>query len=285
MRFTIAHRTLYRYPAPVHESHTILHLQPRSDLTQYCTRFSVDVRPRAQIFAYADRFANDVQHFVVPQEHELLEIVTRSEVATVRGDATAPSPLPRRLIDDDPARDAFYDFLHPSEYVSIDSVLDGLAGRTGTPGPGDDAVAWFWDAAMAVHDALAYDTSATSVHSTIAHALEVGGGVCQDFAHVLIALRRRAGIPARYVSGYVFGGSDVLGAEASHAWCEAYLGPHGWIGLDATNQTWIGDTFVRVAVGRDYADVSPVRGIFRGAGEAALSVDVDMEARAHPQPQ
>jgi transglutaminase-like putative cysteine protease len=102
--------------------------------------------------------------------------------------------------------------------------------------------------------------------------------VCQDFAHLMIAVLRSAGIPARYVSGYIFGGdSRVLGAEASHAWCEAYLPPYGWVGFDPTNERLIDDHFVRVAIGRDYRDVSPVRGVYRGTRRSEMSVNVAMD--------
>jgi transglutaminase-like putative cysteine protease len=102
----------------------------------------------------------------------------------------------------------------------------------------------------------------------------------------MIAALRGAGIPARYVSGYIFGGdSTVLGAEASHAWCEAYLPPYGWVGFDPTNDRLIDDSFVRVAVGRDYGDVSPVRGIYRGGGASEMSVNVAMDLLTGTQQQ
>ncbi len=287
MRYTIFHRTAYRYEGPVHESHTVLHLQPRSDLTQYCTQFSIEVTPRARLFSYADRFGNDVQHFAVLPEHDTLEIVARSYVVTVRGEPRAPAPLPRALIDADPQRAELYDFLHESAYVSFCAALDALADEIGTPGPADDAVAWYARASGAIHRGFVYDTGATAVHTTVDESIRLRRGVCQDYAHVLVALCRRAGIPARYVSGYIHAGGngDVLGAEASHAWCEAYLGPHGWVGIDPTNDTWIGDGFVRIAVGRDYRDVSPVRGVYKGAGESTMSVDVAMSPLRPAEPQ
>jgi transglutaminase-like putative cysteine protease len=111
------------------------------------------------------------------------------------------------------------------------------------------------------------------------------GGVCQDFAHILVALCRFHAIPARYVSGYIFSGqeSGILGAEASHSWCEAYLPPFGWVGYDPTNDTRISDEFVKIAVGRDYRDVSPVRGVYKGAHgglSSELSVNIAVEALA-----
>jgi transglutaminase-like putative cysteine protease len=285
MRFTIAHRTRYRYPVPVHESHTIVHLQPRSDLAQYCTRYELTVSPRARVFSYADRFGNDVQHFGVLPEHDELEIVARSQVVTARGKARAPEPVRRAEVDADPARLDLWDFLHESRYVRFGPGLEALAATAGTPGADDDLVAWFRTASKTIHDAFAYESGTTSVRTTVEESIALRRGVCQDFAHILIALCRRAGVAARYVSGYVHSGGsgDTLGAEASHAWAEAYLGPRGWVGIDPTNDTWIGDHFVRVATGRDYRDVSPVRGVYVGASSSTMSVDVAVDALSPAQ--
>jgi transglutaminase-like putative cysteine protease len=287
VRWTIEHRTTYRYPTPVWESHTVLHLQPRSDLTQYCTRFALEITPRAPLFTYTDRFGNDVQHFSVLPRHDTLEVVARSQVVTARGDVQPPSAMSRRMIDDDPLRDDLYDFLHESIYVKFSPALDAYMSTIGSLGPDDDAAGWFRAAAAAIHRDFIYDGEATSVRTTVEESVTLRRGVCQDFAHVLVALCRRAGIPARYVSGYIHAGgnSEVLGAEASHAWAEAYLGPHGWVGLDPTNDVLIGDAFVRIGVGRDYRDVSPVRGVYKGADSGTLSVGVAMEAVGTPQAQ
>ena len=284
MRFTIAHRTRYRYPMPVHESHTIVHLQPRSDLSQFCTRFELAVTPRARVFSYADRFGNDVQHFAVLPEHDTLEVIARSQVTTARGKARAPAPLRRSVVTADPMLDELYDFLHESRYVRYGPGLDALAQSIGTPGPDDDIVDWFRKASGAINRGFTYESGTTTVYATVEEAIALQRGVCQDFAHVLIALCRRTGIAARYVSGYIHsGGGETLGAEASHAWAEAYLGPHGWIGIDPTNDTWIGDHFVRIATGRDYRDVSPVRGVYVGASSSTMSVDVAVEALSPEQ--
>jgi transglutaminase-like putative cysteine protease len=285
MRYTIAHRTRYYYPVPVHDSHTIVHLQPRSDASQYCTRYELSVSPRTRVFSYADRFGNDVQHFAILPEHAMLEVIARSQVVTARGAPMAPEPLPRNLVDADPQRDELFDFLNGSRYITFGDSLGTFAGQVGTPGPDDDIVGWFEHASHTLHDEFTYDKTTTSVHATVEESVRLRAGVCQDFAHVLIALCRRAGIPARYVSGYIAGGGETLGAEASHAWVEAYLGPRGWIGIDPTNDTWIGDAFVRIATGRDYRDVSPVRGVFTGASSSIMSVDVAVEALSHAQQQ
>jgi transglutaminase-like putative cysteine protease len=286
MRFTIAHRTRYHYPVPVHDSHTIVHLQPRSDINQYCTRFELSVSPRTRVFSYADRFGNDVQHFAILPEHDQLEIVARSQVVTARGDGAPGSGMPRSLIDQDPQRDELWDYLHESRYVTFSPALDDLLAELGIAGPDDDVVQWFERASRLLNREFVYDKTTTSVQATVEESVRLRAGVCQDFAHILIALCRRSGIPARYVSGYIdSGGGEMLGAEASHAWAEAYFGPRGWIGIDPTNDTWIGDQFVRVAAGRDYRDVSPVRGVYTGASSSIMSVDVAVEALSPAQQQ
>jgi transglutaminase-like putative cysteine protease len=174
--------------------------------------------------------------------------------------------------------------LHESRHVRYGPGLDALATTVGTPGPGDDLVEWFRAASKTIHDGFSYEKDTTNVYATVEDAVALRRGVCQDFAHVLIALCRRVGVAARYVSGYIHaGGGETLGAEASHAWAEAYLGPHGWIGIDPTNDTWIGDHFVRIASGRDYRDVSPVRGVYVGASSSTMSVDVAVEALSPAQ--
>jgi len=282
MHYTILHETTYRYPVPVHESFTVVHLKPRSDAGQFCTRYDLQIVPYAKAFSYVDRYGNDVQHFSVLPEHHMLSVVARSAVATARGELTAIASVPLAEVVSHPATPACYDFLRESTYVRLDGALATLAAEIGDPGPRDDAVAWLRTAAHAIKTGFAYDKHATSVRTTVDASIRLRRGVCQDFAHVLVALARRVGIPARYVSGYVRTGSAILGAEASHAWCEAHFGDLGWIGIDPTNDTWVGDDFVKIAVGRDYRDVSPVRGIYKGGGESELEVNVAMEAPPLP---
>ncbi|HTD37563.1 MAG TPA: transglutaminase family protein, partial [Candidatus Limnocylindrales bacterium] len=230
------------------------------------------------------RFGNDVQHFAVLPEHDTLEVIARSQVVTARGRPKAPPPVRRADVDADPALLDLWDFLHESRYVRFGTELDALADAIGTPEPDHDLVAWFRAASKAIHDGFTYETGTTTVRTTVDESIAMRRGVCQDFAHVLIALCRRAGVAARYVSGYVHsGGGETLGAEASHAWAEAYLGPHGWVGIDPTNDTWIGDQFVRIATGRDYRDVSPVRGTYVGASSSTMAVDVAVEALSPAQ--
>jgi transglutaminase-like putative cysteine protease len=285
MEYTIDHQTTYYYPDTVYESYTVLHLQPRSDQTQFCTRYVVDIAPRVKLHGYTDRYGNDVQHFAILPSHDTLSVTTHSSVVTMLTNAPlAPFEATRTLLENDTQLPRLYDFLHESAYVRFTPEIEVFWSELAAPG--DRIGPWCMDVSKHVFETFRYDTDATTVRSTVKEALERRAGVCQDFAHVMIAVLRSAGVPARYVSGYLFrGDSHILGAEASHAWCEAYLPPYGWVGFDPTNNLLINDFFVKVAIGRDYRDVSPVRGIYRGSQHSEMSVNVAMDVLASAQQQ
>jgi len=277
MEYTIQHETSYFYPETVYESYTVLHLQPRSDPNQFCTKYDLQISPSTRVQAYLDRFGNDVQHFAILPRHRSLAITTHSNVVTLLDpEPTEPSEATRALLDADERVERMYDFLHESSYVQFTPELAEFWREL--DGPGEAIGAWCARVSQHIHQAFAYDGEATTVRTTVEGVLRARAGVCQDFAHLMIAVLRSAGIPARYVSGYIFGGdSRVLGAVASHAWCEAYLPPYGWVGFDPTNERLIDDHFVKVALGRDYRDVSPVRGVYRGSRLSEMSVNVAMD--------
>ena len=279
MLCTIDHETAYTYSERVRESYTVCHLQPISDATQYCTGFDLSIEPRVPIFSYRDRFGNEVHHFSYLPKHDVLSICARSSIVTARPSLPdPPGPVHREAVTADPLLPEFYDYLHESAYAAFGPALLDFAAWLGEPG--EDLAAYFIRTGEAIHELFRYDRAATGVHTIVDEAVELRSGVCQDFAHVQVALARLHGIPARYVSGYIHtrSGDDVLGAEASHAWCEAYLPPYGWVGYDPTNARLIDDQFVKIAVGRDYRDVSPVRGVYKGASQGLLSVNVAVEA-------
>jgi transglutaminase-like putative cysteine protease len=280
MEYTIAHQTTYYYADSVDESYTVLHLQPRSDPHQFCTKFVIEVAPQARVHSYADRFGNDVQHFAILPPHDSLSITTRSNVVTMlEREPVLPADATRERLEADSKVERLYEFLHESAFVRFADEVDEFRKHFGTPG--ENVGEWCRSVASRINATFAYDTDATTVRTTVREAFRQRAGVCQDFAHVMIAVLRAAGVPARYVSGYIFRGeSHVLGAEASHAWCEAYLPPYGWVGFDPTNDRLINDHFVKVAIGRDYRDVSPVRGVYRGSKASDMSVNVAMDVLA-----
>ena len=136
----------------------------------------------------------------------------------------------------------------------------------------------------AVYDSFEYESGITEVHSPIEHALRERRGVCQDFAHIITTLARAWGVPTRYVSGYMYhrGNKDRSGADATHAWVESYLPSLGWVGFDPTNNILAGERHVRAAVGRDYSDVPPTRGTYKGVAESELSISVGIEPTQAP---
>jgi len=285
VEYTIEHCTTFDYAEPVYESYTVVHLAPRNDHHQFCTRYVLEVSPRGKVHSYADRFGNDVQHFAILPAHSALSIISRSHVVTVLPhNPPEPVAATRSLLNSDPQVPALYDYLHESAHVRWGPELATFLAELGMPV--EQLGTWCHAVSRHIYRTFVYDTAATTVRSTLAEALERRAGVCQDFAHLMIAALRSAGIPARYASGYIFRGkSHVLGAEASHAWCEAYLPPYGWVGFDPTNDLIVNDYYVKVAIGRDYRDVSPVRGVFRGPNQSEMRVNVAMDVLASAQQQ
>jgi transglutaminase-like putative cysteine protease len=261
MWLTVEHVTRFAYDAPITEAYTELRLKPAHRDGQRCSSFSLVTDPRGTtVDEYVDRFGNVVHHFDVLEAHERLSVTARSEVWTAGGldDHVAPSPLDR------------WDHLAPSRYVPVDDRLNELAASTaGAHDPAHTAVALM----HAVRAAMTYERGSTNVHTTAAEALTDARGVCQDFAHILIGACRARGIPSRYVSGYLYEPGHGADGE-SHAWVDVHLGENGWLSLDPTHDSEQTERHVRVAVGRDYADVPPSRGVYKGTADETLEVAV-----------
>jgi transglutaminase-like putative cysteine protease len=276
VEYSVRHETRYVYPRSVAESFTVVHLQPRTNLRQYCTHYNLDVSPATAIFSYVDRFGNDVQHFSIIPDHDELRIVAESHVVTIpAGRPEFPAGVDIARLESDPATRELDEFRRDSPCVSIDEAVRSTAAAI--EAPDGDLGAYFLAAGRYIFNECIYHPGLTNVHTTVAETLAQKAGVCQDFAHVLVALGRARAIPTRYASGYIhLGDTPILGADASHAWAEAYLPPYGWVGFDPTNNRIIDETFVLLAVGRDYGDVSPTRGLYRGP-KGTLSVSVAVE--------
>jgi transglutaminase-like putative cysteine protease len=261
MRLRIDHTTVFEYDAPVAEAYMETRLHPLDAGGQRCESFRIVTDPPGEVLGYVDRFGNRVHHFDTIAPHERLVARTTSEVSTPQVFADPErelSPL-----------DAF-DYLEATAYVPLDDAIDRFARGCLVRG---DAVATADAVMRAVHAALAYAPGTTTVKTTAAQALAHGRGVCQDFAHLMLAACRALSLPARYVSGYVYAPSRGS-AAASHAWTDVFVPGHGWLSLDATHAAAQTDHYVRVAVGRDYADVPPTRGVFKGQGRETMTVDV-----------
>jgi transglutaminase-like putative cysteine protease len=267
MWLSVEHRTRFEYDAPIVEAHTELRLKPAHRAGQRCSSFAMEMEPRgASVDEHLDRFANCVHSFDVLDQHSELVVAARSEVWTPERyeDDTPPSPLDR------------WDLLRESRYVPLDGSVAALAGQVAA---GDDGHATARGLVDAVRGSMTYERGTTNVHTRADEALADGRGVCQDFAHVLIGACRVHGVPARYVSGYLFDPrGNGSGEGASHAWIDVYDERGGWLSLDPTHDTEQTERYIRVGVGRDYADVPPTRGVYRGAAAESLDVSVVVSA-------
>lgn len=280
MYYSIRHITRFRYSAPISESIMEVRIQPRTEGTQHCLDFRVVTSPRSRILDYRGEQGNKVHHFDVPNRHTQLTINAQSLV-----ELTPPPELPQALptsaweeLDALTANDEYWDALMPSHFASPTDLLYELAQELDVRRR-DDPLTVLRETMTRLHDSLDYAPKNTKVDSPIDDSLQIRRGVCQDFAHIMITMVRTLGIPCRYVSGYLFqqsGYRDRSSESATHAWVEALLPGLGWVGFDPTNDTLAGSRHIRVAVGRDYADVPPTRGTFRGGAESDLSVTVNV---------
>jgi transglutaminase-like putative cysteine protease len=272
MRLSIFHRTHYAYAVPVQASFNEARLQPADNAQQRRHRFLLKILPSTRLSHYRDFYNNCVHMFDLSQPHteltiEANSIVTTSNLAGLPDDARL---APLDSLDACLQLERCYDYLRTSQFVN-DSVegwrlaIDVTAGET-------DA----WQAALKIMRFVNSEPASTHVHTTMQEALKLRKGVCQDFAHVMIGMCRALKIPARYVSGYLYNGpaEHLKGAQASHAWVEIFLPAVGWCGLDPTNNQQVNGNYVKIGVGRDYSDVPPLKGSYRGTAERFLKVDV-----------
>jgi transglutaminase-like putative cysteine protease len=283
-RYRLVHVTEFHYDGVVSDSYNVVRLRPRDDGSQTCLSFKLQTTPASRASSYVDHWGNWIHSFNVLAEHRALRIEARSVVHV--DPPLVPDPTISLSVVDamrDELDDEF-DLLTPTGYVPHPPELQPLVDQAER-----DSAGSLYGFALAttalVHDRFRYEKGATQVHSTILDALGTGAGVCQDFAHIMLAIVRMRGIPGRYVSGYLVPASatgdepsaqDVIGGQASHAWMEMLLPGFGWVGLDPTMGLPVGPRHVRVAYGRDYGDAAPVRGVYKGHAGQQLFVDVGL---------
>jgi len=265
-------------------------LQPRSDGEQRCLSFDLAVDPAANVMQYRDFMGNSVHHFDIAGKHTVVKVTAQSavEVQNVAAPRAADSGDWADL-DALVAGNDYWEMLLPSHFAQSSGPLEQLAGELGCERRGNP-LALLTELNEAIYKLFAYVPNSTKVDSPIQEALEARQGVCQDFAHIMIALVRHLQIPCRYVSGYMFhrdeGEHDRSLEGASHAWIEALVPRLGWVAFDPTNNLVGGDRHIRVAIGRDYADVPPTRGVYKGEAQSELSVAVTVSPAdaAPPEP-
>jgi transglutaminase-like putative cysteine protease len=277
VNFAIRFLTEYRYDAPVTDNLNALRVTPATTPTQRVDDFGVRVDPETRLHQHVDYFGTTVIEFGISRPHDHLSIDVRARVKTTAPED--PPELPWAGLEEAPYRVAAGEFaLANGEHDALS--LDELVGLSRAETP----LATVRRLVELIPDRFEYRPGVTYVGSTVADLLEAGAGVCQDFAHLALLLLRRHGIAARYVSGYLWAPpSGDEGAESAevetHAWIEALLPAEGeplWVPADPTNRTLGGENHVKIGHGRRYADVPPVKGVFRGAGGADLSASVKM---------
>lgn len=283
-RYRLGHVTQFSYDGPVSESYNELRLRPRHDEGQSCLTFRLTTNPVSRPNAHLDFYGNWVHQFHILPEHRELRV--ESEAVVLVHPPAPPACSALTMNDFDALRDSladdYYDWLSSSVYCPLVEEIEELAADVERQADGK-----LYDfaqvASSIIHARFKYQQGATHVNSSILDCLARQAGVCQDFSHLLLAILRSRGVPGRYVSGYLVPRQTedeqamverVIGGQASHAWVEALIPGMGWIGLDPTVGNFVDNQHIRIAYGRDYGDVPPVRGVYKGHSGQHLSVDV-----------
>jgi len=277
MLLKITHQTDLKYTNPIGDTVMELRMTPRQEQDQHRLSFTLGIGPSAAINSYFDWLGNTVHTFSIAAPHKHLRIVGTSVVETDR-----PRKEPERFKDTWPigseALDySVYDYLQFGGPVVDSPELRDLA-KTLSPEPNASLGELALRMLYLLDDKFTYKKGVTTSASPITDMLKTGGGVCQDFTHLMIGLARVLHVPARYVSGFVHPDAQrYRGFTQTHAWCELLFPSAGWIGFDPTNRCVAGGNFVKVAIGRDYRDVPPNRGQYTGNAKETITVSVKSE--------
>jgi len=278
MILEIQHETAIEYADPVTEWLCELRMEPRSDAMQRCHSFRIGVGQHVAMHHYRDGFGNGVHHFNMLRPPTNVRILAASVVET---EDAGQAPMASQAAFPEDWRHGEWevplevlDYLPLRGPVRHTPLLEPILAQL-RPVPWMRVGMWVCQVAEYIRGRFAYARDVTDATSPIDHLLEHGKGVCQDFTHLMIAVLRSFGVPARYVSGYIHRENKE---SQSHAWCEVWLPDVGWIGFDPTNGCPVGGHFVKTAVGRDFTDVPPNKGTYRGGGSERITVRVATRA-------
>jgi transglutaminase-like putative cysteine protease len=283
MKYEVMHTTRFSYESPVSRCLNEVHLTPRQLPFQQVRQAGIQVDPAPAFLRHRkDYFGNDVSTFAVVDVHHSLTTTAKSLVEVTRPENEIVSSISWEdardaiaAIEDDTTLEAS-EFIYPSPYVPAVADMVTFARTTFTRGrPLLEATS---ELSHRIHEEFKYDPKATSISTPLADVLRKRRGVCQDYSHVMIGALRSMRLAARYVSGYVRSGPKVQGAQASHAWISVFVPGAGWIAFDPTNDVMPTDAHVTLAWGRDYGDVTPVKGVTLGGGGQAVAVEVYVKA-------
>ena len=296
MNYRIVHQTIYRYAAPVSRARNEAHLRPRDSDRQQCLSSEIVVEPAPTSWSErSDFFGNPVASFAVDGPFTELTVTSTSSVVVSGRQPLPPVGSAWELARDTLATDlgretlAAREFCFESPLVPLSAAVRAYAAPSFPPGrPLTEAVA---ELTERIYVDYLYDPGFTTVTTPLEEGISFRRGVCQDFAHLAVGCLRSMGLAARYVSGYLEtapppGEDRLVGADASHAWPSVYIPEWGWLDVDPTNDQVVGSTYVTTAWGRDYSDVSPLKGIVFGGGDSHsldVSVDVSRAVAATPE--
>ena len=291
MLLHVVHETRYQYTPSVENAHHVVHLKPASHAAQTVLHHSLHITPTpAQQREVIDVYGNSSTFFSLQTDHSALNVTADSIIKT-SAVTEAMNQAANLVATDLPWErvrkqfryragadyNAAWEFLFASPYVPKDDAFVQFARPSFTPGKSLPAAAH--DLMARIHSTMVYESESTEVHTLPLDALRQGKGVCQDFAHIMVACCRAMGLPARYVSGYLLtqpppGQPRLIGCDASHAWASVYCPDGRWLDFDPTNNRIPGEDYVTLATGRDFLDVSPLRGVIRGGSQHILDVAV-----------
>jgi transglutaminase-like putative cysteine protease len=291
MRFEIRYRCAFEYDELVRESQNELRAAPASDEHQSLISYRVTTTPPARVYSFEDYWGTRVDTFGVREPHILLEVVAEASVETRSAPLLAASP-PLATLRDRAFRDAHLEYVDRTRHTAWHGAIAEEAERQ-VALMGGDVVSAVLAIHRRVHSSMSYVPGATYVGMGVDEVFALGHGVCQDYAHLAVAMCRSVGIPARYVSGYLFTADDAKGADVerdvvrvqTHAWFEAAIPGMGWLALDPTNSQAVGARHIKIGHGRDYDDVPPLRGMYAGRPSATLSVGVEIRRTTLHQAQ
>ena len=260
------------------DSVNTLHLEPRTFPYQKTLGAIIRIIPATRVRRFTDLFQNITHHFELSSPHAKLEVESKIRVHNLPLDISAAAQLTQKEeYQDASIREVTWLFLQESRWVSKSpevwrQAVDITMGITSVYGQALAIMSW-------IFREVRYEPGFTDVNTHADEAFLQRKGVCQDFTHIMLSLCRSVGLAARYASGYLYNGprDTLVGAQASHAWCEVYLPGGGWIGFDPTNNTLADERYVKIAVGRDYEDVAPIRGSYHGTGHCYMEVSVLVE--------
>lgn len=303
MKLSVTHETRYQYECDVVQAHHMAYLRPLDNAAQAVHRYELRISPEPENLACSlDRQGQERTYFELVTPHDEMVIVARSELDTHAlpegmegklGQVAVPPSQPWEEVvrymqfEAGQPFDAAREFAQPSSLAPVHADFARYAADVAAPGLP------VFELAKAlcrkIHEDFDYVPAATDVSTPPLKALELRKGVCQDFAQVMIATLRSLGLAARYVSGYLLtepppGQPRLIGADASHAWASVYCPQAGWLEFDPTNDCLAGETHVRLAYGRDYIDVAPLRGVIRGGGAHKLEVAVTIRPDGEDRP-